>query len=143
MKILKICVAQNVGKVRISRKIPPILFHAISSHFPWAEKKNETKKKCRNFDYLLWWAHRPYSPRLGCWCYPPLAGMYVDDPRSSTCGGDARILEKQRMRSLKQSLTGATTAPHRRTEFMSKYTLPPTGGQQQGLPMGCYCIVSS
>ena len=37
----------------------------------------KTKKTCRNFDYLLWWAHRPYSPCLGCCCYPPLAGMYV------------------------------------------------------------------
>jgi len=38
MEILKICVAQNVGKVRVSRKMPPTFFHAISR-----AEKNEKK----------------------------------------------------------------------------------------------------
>ena len=43
MKILKICVAQNVGKVRISRKIPPIFFmpYQAISHGPRKKKRNE------------------------------------------------------------------------------------------------------
>ena len=73
----------------------------------------KTKKTCRNFDYLLWWAHRPYSPGLGCCCYPPLAGMYVDDPPVAGMHVDS----------------GEATDAKPETEFDRSYYCPPQGGR--------------
>ena len=115
-------------------------YQAIS-HWPKKRKKETT---CRNFDYLLWWARRPYSPGLGCCCFPPLAGMYVRRFSAelwSTCGGDAlgciRILEKQRMRSLKQSLTGATGG---QSSWVSTHC-PPQADSSKGCQWGAIVLL--
>ena len=70
---IKIRVAQNVGKVWISRKKQlPAPFGAIPGHFLRGPEKS---KKCWNFAYFPWWANGPYSPGLGKWlqyffCHP-------------------------------------------------------------------------
>ena len=65
IEILKITirVAQNVGKVWISRKknlLAP--FGALWAQFLRGPEKSE---KCQNFAYSPWWANGPYSPGLG------------------------------------------------------------------------------
>ena len=64
-------------------------------------------------DYLFWWARRPYSPGLGCCCYPPLAGMYVDDPPVAGMHVDS----------------GEATDAKPETEFDRSYYCPPQGGR--------------
>ena len=57
---IKIRVAQNVGKVWISRKkILLAPFHAISGIFLRGPEKC---KKCQICAYVPWWANGPYSP---------------------------------------------------------------------------------
>ena len=65
---IKICVAQNVGKVWISGKknsSPPHL-GAFQAKFSMGQKHT---KNCRNFAYFPWWANGPYSPGLGSSSY--------------------------------------------------------------------------
>ena len=65
MKILKIKihVAQNVGKVWISKENTFLaLFGAIPGHFMHVPKNN---KNMFLFAYFPWWANWPYSPGWG------------------------------------------------------------------------------
>ena len=70
---IKICVAQNVGKVWISRKktAPGPIWGHPWPFFAWAGKS----KNIGNLAYFPWWANGPYSPGLGKWlqyffCHP-------------------------------------------------------------------------
>ena len=66
MEIIQIqtTVAQNVGKVWISRKNNfPAPFHAISGNFPHGPEKSKSCEK-KNA-YFPWWANGPCSPGLG------------------------------------------------------------------------------
>ena len=59
---IKICSAQNVGKVWISKKKNlPAPFGFISGNFLCGPEKC---KKCKNVAYFPWWANGTYSPGL-------------------------------------------------------------------------------
>ena len=70
---IKIRVAQNVGKVEISRKNPPgLTWGHFKQIFPWAGKIQKYIKY-EIFAHVLWWANGPHSPGLN----PTLANLPI------------------------------------------------------------------